>query len=160
MSSIVPQKKSSYELFHWLGGNYYYAEGTNLGLWPEVPEVMLWEWIDRELPERAEFAAGELPPLVTEHGLTPITCKFLSRYSALTKVCDILTNSRVSGLVEGSFNEFNKKRLQQTIDARSETSDAKTATGTLKQDALLTFTGFSLHSTATLKVLRRYSEDY
>ena len=117
--------RSTYEMFHWLGAKAYYSDGTNFGLWPAVPELLLWEWIDEELPDRAELAAGQLPPLVTEYGLTEITCNFLRRYSGCTKAYDLLTRSHFSGLVEGSREEFNKKRLQQAIEARASASDAQ-----------------------------------
>lgn len=117
------EKRSTYEIFHWLGAKSYGSDGTNFGLWPAVPESMLWDWIDEELPDRAELVAGQLPPLVTEYGLTTITCRFLRRYSAYTKACNLLSELGSSGLVYGSREAFNKKRLQQAIEARASTSD-------------------------------------
>lgn len=115
--------KQTYEMFHWLGAKSYYSDGTNLGLWPTVPEPMLWQWIDEELPERAELVANQLPPLVTEYGLTTITCHFLRRYTRFTEACDCLVGTRVPGVVEGSYEEYNKKRLQRAIEVRGDCSD-------------------------------------
>lgn len=117
------ERKQTYEMFHWLGAKSYYSKGSNLGHWPSVPESMLWEWIDEGLPDRAELAANELPPLVTEHGLTPIVCNFLRRYARFTTACDFLIGTRVSGIVDSSYEEYNRKRLQRAIEARTTSDD-------------------------------------
>lgn len=117
------QKRSTYEMFRWVGTKAYYSDGTNFGLWPAVPESMLWEWIDEDLPDRAELAAGQLPPLVTEHGLTTITCNFLRRYSGYSKACDLLIGSQLTGIVEGSRKDFYQNRLEHVINAKANTDD-------------------------------------
>jgi len=115
--------KAVAKLLDWLGGNHYSIEGSDLGLWPRVPEEKLWNWIDQDPQTRVNVIASELPPLVTEHGITAISCSFIKRYGSHPTACEWLIGSRVPGMVEGNYSDFNARRLNDAIVARETTSD-------------------------------------
>ena len=117
-------EKAAANLIQWLGCKYHFVEGSNLGLWPVVPQDPLWRWIDLDLPVRSQFVGHKLPPIVTEHGLTNVTCQFLRRYYAhCPSVCDSLIGPHVSGIVEGGRDAFNTRRLQHASAARDAATD-------------------------------------
>lgn len=113
-------------MIQWLGSKYHEVEGTKLGLWPSISEKPLWQWIDQDIAMRAQFVGANVPPIVTEHGPTSITCEFLRRYyDQCPVICEALLGAEASGPIEGSWVAYNIRRLDYTRAALVNESDSQ-----------------------------------
>lgn len=108
------------ELLRWLRGDEYYSDGIKLGLWPQVPQEMLFSWIEQQPEVRVGLVARCLPPLVGDSNVTPITRSFLLRYDSHDEVLQSLIGL---GMIQGPFLEAYQQRLDAATAARALDSD-------------------------------------
>lgn len=108
------------ELLRWLRGDEYYSDGIKLGLWPQVPQEMLFSWIEQQPEVRVGLVAPCLPPLVGDSDVTPITRSFLLRYDSYDEVMQSLIGIRS---IQGPYLEAYQRRLDSAIATRALESD-------------------------------------